>query len=446
MAKQIFSQFFRFVGWQFEPKTGILQLDYHDQKYGDFSEWFQFPTFDLSLYQQRRQGLQRAFEQLFWLAGVSYYKTGLAERIEFAQFLALPSPQQSACLRQTWRSGLAELAFQNGLDESPKADFPAAEKDVLTAEKHNLKARSLVAIGGGKDSLVSIDFLQQQGEELSLFMVGQSDFIRQVAKQTQSPLLAVARTVDSRLKTANQNGAFNGHIPITAINSAVAVVAALLYDYDAIVFSNERSADVGNVQDKKGNWVNHQYSKSFEFERQFQTLIEQFVDCDLSYFSLLRPFSELKIVEQFAQLPQYWPHFSSCNRNFHLTGSRNKNHHWCGDCAKCAFVFLCLAMFIPKPKVLEIFAKNMLDDEQLLPLFSELLGLQGIKPFECVGEIAESRLAWQKIAENPHWKDAKLLQQISVPKVSQAVEKQLLTAAPQQQIPNKRNFRQILEH
>ena len=445
---------FEFKSWHFDSQSGQLDLYYIDSKFGDFCERFFFPEFEgepvTKQYEKRQVVIDQAIEQLFWMVGVSYYKTQLAENLVFQGRKS--APDQALWLTQTWQSGLAELAHQNDLPwlsqiEFPSVEFPSGVRVVEKAASLSLRPRSLVAIGGGKDSMVSIKFLKQQNEDLCLFMVGNSTFIKTVAAQTGCQLLQIKRQVDSRLKDANEAGAYNGHVPITAINSCVAAVSALLYDFDAIVFSNERSADVGNVQTESGQWVNHQYSKSFEFEQAFQQLINKHLASDLSYFSLLRPFSELAIVKQFAKLTEYFPHFSSCNRNFHLAGSQNQSGHWCGQCPKCAFVFLILAPFISRVQLEQIFGANLLSDESLLPLYQELLGLEGIKPFECVGEVEESLWALKQLAVDPEWSGVKMIEALvlQIDVATTAEDFMLFENSDKHQIPEKRNFQNILD-
>jgi len=211
----------------------------------------------------------------------------------------------------------------------------------------------------------------------------------------------------------NKNGAINGHVPIIAINSVIAILVALLFDFNEIVFSNESSANEANTLNSDGDEVNHQYSKSYEFEIGLQQLIHNNIASDLKYYSQQRECSELAILKKFTNYPQYFYEFSSCNRNFHLSGSKNINNKWCCDCPKCRFVFLGLAPFLDKEKLLSIFGMNMLDDSKQLSGFSELLGLDGIKPFECVGTIRESQLAFNLIKNNHNWSSDEVVRIIS---------------------------------
>src|SRR5690606_25920963 len=240
----------------FDGANGVLTLDYKDSRFGDFQELFIFPE---HLCQQQwlsedqrttwLTAVNQAVQHVFWMAGVSYYKTQLAHDIQFQDMP--PSATEAIWLTDTWQSGLAELAHRNKLPWLSHIQFTGQSKQAETTDDNpapaiDLPGRSLVAIGGGKDSLVTIERLRAIGEDITLFQVGSSPLIAEVAEATGLPLLSVKRQVDARLNEVNQQGAYNGHIPITAINSAVAVLTALLGGFDTVVFSNERSADSGN--------------------------------------------------------------------------------------------------------------------------------------------------------------------------------------------------------
>ena len=437
------SSVFTFKDWQFDGASGELRMHYHDSVYGDFCETLKFPAVSPDRLVTINEPLTRAIHCLHWMAGVSYYKTSLAREIRFSH--EQPDEQQARWLQHTWQAGLAELAYQHQLGWLDHIAFPAAEK-THHPEPVNLAPRSLVAIGGGKDSLVSIELLKAVNEDMQLFMVGQSGFIQQVAAATGIGLYQVERWLDPQLVKANESGAYNGHVPVTAINGCVAVVAALLGDFDAVVFSNERSADEGNVRADNGQWVNHQYSKSAEYEATWQAIIEQTVVPELHCFSLLRPFSELAIVRQFASFPQYFAVFSSCNRNFHLAGSKNLGHHWCGQCPKCAFVFLCLAPFVSRQALLQIFQQDLLANESLHDLWAALLDVSGIKPFECVGEARECRVAMQALLSHPDWRShpGVVAWNQRIHPVPENWFAELMGGGSQQLIPAKRGFHEAI--
>jgi hypothetical protein len=193
-------------------------------------------------------------------------------------------------------------------------------------------------------------------------------------------------------------------VPVTAINSAILLCASVLYGYRHIVFANESSADEATLVDKQGKEVNHQYSKSFAFEKSFRTVIHQTVSPDIEYFSLLRPFGEIAIAGLFSQMTQFHAVFSSCNRNFHQDGSHIEGR-WCQDCPKCRFAALALAPFISPGQLLAIQGADLLDQKSQLTGFKALCGLGEHKPFECVGSIYESRAAMRFLSMSHAWQN-----------------------------------------
>jgi len=404
--------YFKFLDWNLDTLNHQLHLNYEIQHVGMVTEVLSFPSFNLTNITENQAKINAACELIHLMCGVSYYKAGLAKNIYFE---TPPSQLIAGFIEKTWKNGLAELAFENNVS----IDFLKLTGNGSTTAKHLTSEftnnnQSLVAIGGGKDSLVTIEELLQQDKEITLFMVGNSALIKEVANFTELPLLNIKRTIDPKLIEYNKTGnGFNGHVPITAINSCVAVLTALLFEFNEIVFSNERSADSANTTNSDGKLVNHQYSKSLEFETDLSNIINHEITSNLKYYSQQRCFSELAILEKFSHYPQYFPVFSSCNRNFHIDGSHNKNSKWCCHCPKCRFVFLGLAPFVDKDQLLNIFKNNLLDDMTQLEGFEELLGIKGFKPFECVGEIEESQLAFNLIKNKQAWKNNVLVKKLS---------------------------------
>ena len=301
--------------------------------------------------------------------------------------------------------GLGEFAYRNGLSLHGRVRFPVAAQAPApaAAAAAGLREHALAASGGGKDSLVSIEALRGAGVDQTVTWIGGSQLIAACAARTGLPTLNIGRALAPELFEYNRQGAWNGHIPVTAINSAIMVLAALLHGVDQVVFSNERSASYGSMIPGTGE-VNHQWSKGWAFESAFGAYVQSHVAADLQYYSLLRPLSELAVARQFARTDHYDAHFSSCNRNFHLLGERPTDR-WCGVCPKCHFVFLALAPFMPKPRLVGIFGRNLLDDANQTGGFDALLEYQDHKPFECVGEGQESRAAMAALGDRPEWRE-----------------------------------------
>jgi hypothetical protein len=418
---------FRFVDCSLDLATGVARLVYAFDDGPALTETVSFPGAPLALDGARAQAVQRAVRLLHLIAGVSYYKAAVPPQVVIE---GDPIDADTAALLETvYRHGLGEFAYRNGLDLHGRIRFPATQATLLPltpsvasrdferspasgeawagAPAVGLASHALVAIGGGKDSLVSIEALRRAGVAQTVSWIGSSQLIAACAARTGLPTLNIGRAIAPELFELNRQGAYNGHIPVTAINSAILVVAALLRGVDQVVFSNERSASYGSMIPGTGE-VNHQWSKGWAFESLFGAHVQRHVAADLQYYSLLRPFSELAVARQFARTDHYDAHFSSCNRNFHILGERPVNR-WCGVCPKCHFVFLALAPFMPKPRLLNIFGRNLLDDVAQTAGFDALLEYQDHKPFECVGEGREARAAMATLGQRPEWREDALV-------------------------------------
>ncbi len=395
---------FRFTECRFDAATGEARLAYAFDDGPAMVETVRFPGAPFALDAARAEAVQRALRLLHLVAGVSYYKAAVPPQIVIEGEGI--DAATAALLTSIYENGLGEFAYRNGLSLRGKIHFPVAGT-LAPMRALGLRDRALVAIGGGKDSLVSIEALRALGVDQTVAWVGSSPLIKACAERTGLPTLNVTRALSPLLFEYNKQGALNGHIPVTAVNSAILAMAALLTGHAQVVFSNERSASYGSLIPGTGE-VNHQWSKGWDFERDFAAYLRGHVAPDLGYYSLLRPFSELAVARQFARLDRYDQHFSSCNRNFHLLGERPAQR-WCGVCPKCHFVFLALAPFMPKPRLVAIFGRNLLDEADQAPGFDALLEYRDHKPFECVGEGRESRAAMDALADSPAWREDALV-------------------------------------
>lgn len=338
---------------------------------------------------------------LHFAASLSYFKAFAPAKISVPSGL---TPQERDFFTAVLTSGLGEFAYVNSMPEVFETRIDAVEREetaALGSAAGGEPQRCLVAVGGGKDSIVSIETLKQADYDIGLFSVNSYQPIEATAVAANVPLQSAHRALDPHLFELNEAGAPNGHVPVTAVNSLIAVLSALAQGFDAVVFSNEASSSFGNVE-WAGKTINHQWSKGIEFER----LLRQSLPAGSpQYFSLLRPLSELRISRQFAQLSDYHPVFTSCNRAFKLQESDRTS--WCGDCPKCRFVFLSLAPFLDRQALLNIFGgRDLLADETQYTGFLELLAVDGLlKPFECVGEPQECHVAVSLLREHPDWRE-----------------------------------------
>lgn len=397
---------FKYTSYLFQPELGLLTLNYAvDDKYS-FSEKIFFPKPFRSLNQIELKALDRVFRALHIAAGISYYKAFLSPKMEI---LTEPlNHNEVIFFNDFYIKGLGEFSFRN--DVSIKPNFTPIAK-YSYPETIELPKKILLPVGGGKDSSVVTEILKNAGYKPVLFSVGNPRPIKDCMKVANLETLIVKREISPLLLKLNEeNNILNGHVPVTGILSFIMVAAALLYGFSDIIMANERSANVGNVKKNK-LIVNHQWSKSLEFETSFRNFIAQNLFIGLEYFSLLRGMSELAIAKKFASLKQYHTVFTSCNHAFKIDETKRIDR-WCCLCDKCRFVFLALAPFLSKNEMIKIFGTNLLAEPSQERGYKELLGLSAYKPFECVGEIKESAAALALLASEKDWKDEYIVQKL----------------------------------
>jgi 7-cyano-7-deazaguanine synthase in queuosine biosynthesis len=327
------------------------------------------------------------------------FALGMAELAHFWKAILAPeiviragklSSEQIAFWENLYTKGLGEFFYVNQIDFRNLVHITNdAGAPAISPTESALQKRALVPLGGGKDSLVTGELLKKQEKEFSWFELEPLPFAKELrAISRNGEYISVGRNVAKNFAPVIElvkKGAPNGHVPITATYMLSAVLAAKIDGFSDVVMSLEQSAEEGNVE-YLGMSVNHQYSKSFEFEKMMHEYVQRHIDPNVRLFSLLRPLYEIEIVQEFVKYPQYFEHFVSCNRGL-------KSGTWCGACAKCAFMFAALSAFLPSRTVVGIFKKSLFEDESLVPLYEELVGMHTAKPFDCVGTYEENLLA-----------------------------------------------------
>lgn len=416
---------FRCSALHVEAATGEVRLEY--QLSGGsgadiaFTERIHFPVPPHEPSLQRSEAFHAVLALLHAVAGVSYFKTAAPPVIDLgaAHFTA----GELAYLRGVYLHGMREFAYQNDLPSVLQTRFvaagadPAANPAAAVDAAHSAGDRPLVPCGGGKDSIVSTEAMIRSGRNPVAFAVNPNSIIDSVVAASGLELLTVTRRLDPYLFRLNRLGAYNGHVPVTAVNSLIAVACAVLHGLGPVVMSNESSASSPNLQ-WRGAPVNHQWSKSADAEQALQAALHSRLGADGLYFSLLRHLNEMQIARLFCRTTAYDDVLTSCNNAY--TIDRPATQRWCGNCPKCRFVFLALAPFAGLERMLGIFGTNLLDDEAQLPGYRALLGIGSFKPFECVGEIEESQAAVARLAELEPWREAAVIRRL-LPDLTPAV-------------------------
>ena len=378
-------QKFIFQDYTFDKDQKTLRLSYGFDEALVFHETYGF-DFDFVNYDEA--ALDRACQLLFFMAGVSYYKTYLTPEVVIAK--GLIDADLAAFLDKIYQRGLGEFFYINRLDPHTVINFPvnsASLRPLVSSDR----VGQLIGLGGGKDSLVAVELLCGQ-PNVATWSLNHHSQLEPLVNEVGLQHFWVNREWDQQLLALNAQDALNGHIPISAILSCVGTIVAILCGYRDNVVSNESSASEPTLH-YQDIAINHQYSKSLEYEQDFQACLGRLFGNSLRYYSLLRPFTELRIAELFSKIgfEKYKGVFSSCNRAY-----AHDQHHmfWCGECPKCAFVFLVLTPFIERAELEALWGgKNLLLDPALEVTYKQLLGIAGDKPFDCVGEIKEARAA-----------------------------------------------------
>ena len=384
---------FIYEAYSYVVENNELQISFSFR----FSEEYSFqPVLKLSLpesFDQNRLN-DSLFRNIIFNLGmielISYWKTACPPDL-------IVKPQAlSASQIQWWKklylNGLAEFFHTNGIE--PANDFisiRATEGEQLVKSNCKTADGLLVPVGGGKDSVVSLELLSHfkkctpfiiNPRPASMHTLSRAGFDEQ-----DSALLF--RSIDPVLLELNDKGFLNGHTPFSAMLAFASTLVAFIYGIPEIALSNESSANEPTIP---GTNINHQYSKSMEFETDFREYMQRYITDDIRYFSFLRPLNELQIAKIFSGFHKHFDTFRSCN-----VGS--KIDSWCGKCPKCLFTFIILSPFVKHEKLVRIFGSDLFEDETLIPLLDQLCGMTEEKPFECIGTLDEVNAAMKYCLE-----------------------------------------------
>lgn len=379
---------FIFESYTLDKKRGAINFNYSFDGSLKFTETITLGGGAVNWPKNNNFLINRIIFNLHLALGIGYYKAYCPKKIIIKSgFLSKP---EAEFWNKLYTKGLGEFFYRNKIDYRGLINFPYQKTQITKPVNIKLRDRVLLPWGGGKDSCVSAELLKEMGHDFTLITLRDSDIQRATAKITGRPRIINERTIDTSLIDLNKTGVYNGHIPISAIYFWTTALTAVLSNYRHVVYSNEASANFGNIK-YLGQEINHQYSKSLEFENDFRDYLKNYVTPDINHFSLLRQFSDLKISRLFSRYEQYFPVFSSCNRNFSIT--KKSSSRWCGKCPKCLFTFSQLAAYTDRTKLINLFGHNLFADKELLPLFQELWGEKKFKPFDCVGTPTEVKAA-----------------------------------------------------
>lgn len=342
------------------------------------------------------------------------FNLGMIEAISY--FKATCSPQfiikcgklddfQEKWFKKLFYLGLGEFRFVNNINISEEefVKFTSYGEKVAISENDTVLDGIIIPVGGGKDSNVTLELLKEYKDKSLVFRIGKNRIATECAKIAgfdDNKVIEVKRTIDKNLIELNSKGFLNGHTPFSAMVAFLTYLCAYLLGKKYVALSNEASANESNVD---GENINHQYSKTIEFENDFREYAEKYLRENVEYFSLLRPISELQIAKLFSELEKYHKIFKSCN-----VGSKQEPWKWCCNCPKCLFVYTILSPFLYQERLVRIFGEDLFTRKDLLKTFVELCGYGDTKPFECVGTYSEIRYSISEVIRTLEKENIKL--------------------------------------
>lgn len=328
---------------------------------------------------------------------ISYWKVTCSPNVKIE--CGYLNEEQKKWWKKVYFYGLGELFYTNGIetniDDFMQIECIGKENELKLGTIEEKTEGYIVPIGGGKDSVVTLETLNIDKEKDYCLIINPKPVTlkcAEIAKIKEGNIIEVYRTIDKKILELNKEGYINGHTPFSAMLAFVSYFIAYLLSKKYVALSNENSANESNVEGQK---INHQYSKSFEFECDFEEYSKKYLKASVKYFSFLRPLNELQIAKIFARQEKYHTTFKSCN-----VGSKEKEWKWCCNCAKCLFAYIILSPYLYKEKLVNIFGEDMFKKENLLTTFLELTGHGETKPFDCVGTYEEVNFAISKTIEN----------------------------------------------
>jgi hypothetical protein len=373
---------FRYEGFQIERRSSHLMVRFEFSAPPDIS--FRPEVFFESVAEGWNsvpdEFLNNAIFHLGLIEAFSYWKATASPIIEVhAGNLTL---EQVRWWEDLLVHGMGEYFYRNDIDFTASDFVRIVPKGSAESKAYPsaLPPRSLLTIGGGRDSALAAGLLRESRQAFTCMMLNPSAAARKIASRvTPSDPVVIRRAICPELLDLNRRGFLNGHTPFSAYLAFLGAACLLLYGYSNVIVANERSSDEGNVE-YRGKEINHQYSKSLRFEARFDEYLSKYLVASGRYFSFVRPLYELQIGKLFSNFPDFFEVFKSCNRN--------RSDSWCGQCPKCVSVFLTMYPFVSRSALTQIFGADLFHRDQTIPILRELAGFE-VKPFECVATTKE---------------------------------------------------------
>ncbi|NOZ52427.1 MAG: hypothetical protein GXP08_04685 [Gammaproteobacteria bacterium] len=366
------------------------------------------------------------FETAYWYKDVDLFALEALYGVEFMQkiyfhIIALEAsklvslnPQQfelgefsrfhTPAFEKLWRTIIHKVwgqwRYQHNSPDYHGPAFNSQAKFVQTQPVTILSGETqvLTFCGGGKDSLVGMKLLERADVPYATFsysnsIYGQSEhqhtlidgLVQKSASTCQHQLRVYDSFVDAPVLQLYPE--IEEIIAAETPTSLFAALPILLqHGYRYMVLAHERSANTGNlIWSETGEDINHQWGKSYEAERLLNQYIQSEFISNCAYFSILQPIYDTTIFNLLRKDQDLITETHSCNIK----------KPWCCQCPKCAYVWLNYMAYLDTEKVQQMFPDNLFDTQANQLWFYQMLGLGEHTPFECIGEIGETRLAFE---------------------------------------------------
>ncbi len=354
----------------------------------------------------------RILRALHIALGISYYKTFLPSEIKHAYTM---DSDEVEFWNTVFKNGLGEFLYKNNLSSDRLAKFKVQAGDIEPGEQDNINLKdnsALLGIGGGKDSVVAGELLKEMQINTAGFVLATKENMGQskpVADIMDVDLLAVRRTIDPQIFDLNKlDGAYNGHVPISLIFGLIGCLLATINGDKYVIVANEASASIPQTT-HGGNKINHQWSKSLEFENKFQKFINENISTNIIYTSIIRPLNSIAIAKIFSNYPKYFETFTSDNSVFKIKKGMREHPRWSSDSPKSLSSYILLAPWINDEELVQIFGQDFLNRPDLQEMFLALLGVQGDNILDCVGTPDELKLSLSLLNQQERFLNSKLM-------------------------------------
>lgn len=381
--------YYKAYKWEIAGKNLDISFQFSVDEY-TFEPKLSYKNVDLSRIDSTRDSIDTLIFNIGMVEILSYWKAFASPEIVIE--CGSLDNYQIVWWKDLLISGMSQYFYENKIDftNNDFIKYVPSNNSALLKPINIISDKILVPIGGGKDSSITAEILSSNFDKVSAFLLNPSKASLETSKLAGMSGVVVERQMDNKIIELNEIGFLNGHTPFTALLSFTSVLAAILGDFGIIAFSNERSSDEDNTKFLERS-INHQYSKTFEFENKFREYNNKYLS-NIEYFSFLRPLYDIQIARIFSKFDKYFTVIRSCNVG-------QKTDTWCGKCPKCLSTFILLYPF-SKEKTIEIFGKNLLEDDSLRPILNSLIVDTEVKPFECVGTRHELKVSLGIVDDN----------------------------------------------